>query len=208
MPTKRKGKKTITVDFTGVSTEGGSRVLEEGPIRFEVDDVTEEMSQEDKPYLKMVLKVDEDGEYKGCKVYDNFSLQPQALWKLRGFMEAAGLETVEGKMEIDPDEFIGCLVVGNIVHEEYKGKTQNRVNEYSQVEDEAPKATEGETTRVKKKAAATTEDETEWKVKQKVSFKDGKKTLEGVITKIDGDEIDVKVDKDEYTVSPNDLTAL
>lgn len=218
----QKKKVGIRVDFTGVSTEGGGKVVDEGQYRVEVTDATEEESNEGKPYIKVVMKIDDGGDFDGVKIYDNMSLQPQALWKLRSFMENLGIETPEGPMDIDLDELIGASVMIDIIHESYKGKPKNRVNDYSPVEDtpadtkvEAKKDTgKAATTTGKKKAAAATEeaeDEPAFKKGDKVSFKEGKKTIEGVVvgpTPDDSGNFDVKVGKEEYEVSPADLTAV
>lgn len=201
---KSKGKGMISVDFTGVEASGGGRLLPEGPLMFEVDEIEErEGESSGQPYLAFTLTV-ADGEFKGTKAWDNFSLQPQSLWKLRGFLEAAGVETEDGPMDLDPEELIGKIVMADVVHEEYKGKTKHRIAGYSPVaeddgEDEKP-------TPKKKKPEPEAEDEVEWKVKQRVTFKDGKKQLEGTITAIDGESVTVRVGRDEYEMDVSDLT--
>lgn len=204
----KKSSKLIKVDFTGVEASGGGRLLPEGPLQLEVEEVEQREGEDSgKPYLAFTFTVSE-GDYEGTKAWDNMSLQPQSLWKLRGFMEAAGLETVDGEMDIDPDELIGLNVMADIVHEEYKGKQKHRVAGYSMLEDSgaggelsSSKPSSGP----KKKAAA--KDTPDWKVKQKVAFQDGKKRLEGVITKIEDDTITVRAGKDEYEMASDDLEA-
>ena len=205
----KKGKRLIKVDFTGVSAEGGGRLLPEDVYSFEVMDITEEEGADSgQPYLQFEMQV-VDGDFKGTKAWDNFSLQPQALWKLRGFLEAAGQETVEGPMSLDPDDMIGLIVTGEVFHEEYKGKTKHRIGSY--IADSTAADPEPETkpaSKLKKKAAPAEDDDPEFKVKQKVAFKDGKKRYEGLITGIDGDAITVKVGADEYEMGAGDLEAL
>lgn len=203
----------IKVDFTGVSLEGG-KLLPEGPIQLELDEIEEMEGEESgKPYLQFKWKVSDGGDDQGVVAYDNMSLQPQALWKLRGCLEAMGVATEEGTMDIDPEELIGLNVIGDIIHEPYKGKNKHRVNGYSQVEEgttqPAPSASKAV---VKKRTAASTESE--WSVKQKVSFQDGKRTLSGVITELDGDKVTVRVsgekkkdDNGDYEMEVGDLTA-
>lgn len=203
----KKGKKLIKVDFTGVEAGGGGRVLPEGPIQLELKEIEEKEGEESgKPYLEFALEV-VDGEYEGTKVWDNMSLQSQALWKLRGFMEAGGHATEDGPMQIDPDDLIGTVVMGDIIHEDYRGKTKNRVNGYSSVDAAAEPDAKTEKGGARKKAAG--KKEPEFELKQKVSFKDGKKTLEGTITEIDEEknEYTVKVGKEEYVIGPDDIEA-
>ena len=210
MATVKKGKKLIKVDFTGV--EAGGRLLPEGQYLFELEDIEQKEGEESgKPYLQFELAV-ADGDFKGTKAWDNMSLQPQSLWKLRGFLEAAGFPTEDGAMQLDPDEMIGLMVNGDVFHEEYKGKTKHRIGSYSGVEDSTAAAAEEEeapapaTSKKKKPAPPPDEDDAPtWAKKQKVAFMDGKKRLVGTITGIDGDAITVKVGEDEYEMGADDL---
>lgn len=204
----KKGKKVISVDFTGVEAGSAGKLLPEGPTKFEVADISEEEGEDSgKPYLAVTLEVVEGEENEGTKAWDNFSLQSQALWKFRGFLDACGMETEDGKMSIDPDELIGLVVVGDVVHEEYKGKTKHKIAGYSPVdaEDDEPAATTKK--KILKKKEAEDDDTPEWTVKQKVAFMDGKKRMVGKITGIDDDKITVKVGDDEYEMGPDDLEA-
>jgi hypothetical protein len=204
---KKKG--TLQVDFTGVEAGGGGRLLPEEDFKFEVKEAEIEVGAESKKeYIKLTLEVVE-GEFEGTKAWDNLSTQPQALWKLRGFMEAAGLPTEDGVMEIDPDEFVGLIVMGRVIHEDYKGKPKHRLDGYSAIEDDAPAPSKGSKGgSVKKKPAKPEEDDVPtWKLRQNVSFKDGKKTLTGVITAIDDENVTVKVGRDEYEMTTSDLEA-
>jgi Protein of unknown function (DUF669) len=203
MPKKRG--KMVHVDFTGVEAGGGGRLLPEEQFKFEVEEVTQETSEDSgKDYLSFKLKV-ADGEYEGTAAYDNMSLQPQALWKLRGFMEAAGMPTEDGPMEIDPEEFTGMIVMGDVIHEDYKGKAKHRINSYSPVEEETTAAAPASSTARRKPAKAADGEDSDWKVKQKVAFMDGKKKLEGTITEIDGTTVTVRVGKEEYEMETSDL---
>lgn len=221
MATKSKRSNTIKVDFTGVQAGGGRVLLPEGPMKFEVEEVTLETSEKSgSQYLAAKLRVF-DGKYEGKYAYDNWSLQPQALFKLRGVMEAGGLEVEDGEMEIDPDELIGLIVVGDVVHEEYKGKPQTRIAGYSSVEDhdgeeeeedEKPaKATKAAPKKTPAKVQAEDEEEdeddeeTSFKVKQAVKFKDGKKWVTGKIKSIEEDVITVTAGNEEYEMNAEDL---
>lgn len=211
----KKGKKLIRVDFTGVEAGGGGRLLPEDSYAFELVDIEQKEGEESgQPYLQFELAVAE-GDFKGTKAWDNMSLQPQSLWKLRGFLEAAGYPTEDGAMQLDPDELVGLMVTGDVFHEEYKGKTKHRIGSYSSIDDGTNTGADSEEeapppATKKKKVAAKAEPEEEestWKVKQKVAFMDGKKRMSGTITGIDGDAITVKVGADEYEMGADDLEA-
>lgn len=211
---KRKGKNLIRVNFEGVQTGGGGRLLPEGTYSFELEELEEEVGQDSgEPYLKGTFKVAE-GEYEGTKAWDNFSLQPQALWKLRSFLESAGYATEDAEMELDPDELIGLVGTADIIHEDYKNKTKHRINSWL-VENEEGAETTGKEEPAKggprKKptnGSAEKKDEPEFSVGDAVSFKEGKKTLRGKISEMDDDDnITVKVGKEEYVMTAADISA-
>lgn len=259
--TKRK-KAGWKVDFTGV--ESGGKVLSEGRHLLQVDSIEEKEGESSgEPYLAVKFKVVSD-KGSGTPVYDNFSLQPQSLWKLRGMLESMGVE-VDGEFEFSAEDLSDYTVGAEVVHEEYQGKVKNRISGYfmadefddsddeedEEEEEEAPKAKASKKpaaaskakgkakdeeeedeeeeeddepapkAKAKGKAAASKkkdedeeddeeDDAPEWKVKQRVSFKEGKKSLEGKIIEIDADEgmAVVKVGTEEYEVDFAELTAL
>lgn len=208
---KKRKAGIVSVDFTGVEAGTGGRLLDEDRYQFEVEEAEVETGETSgKDYIKLTLVV-VDGDFKGTKAWDNLSLQPQALWKLRGFMEAGGLETVDGEMDIDPTEFVGLVVMGDVIHEDYKGKPKHRLNGYASIDEAEATDTAGKGGggAVRKKVGGKTAEEEapSFKLRQKVSFKDGKKTLEGVLSAIDGETYTVKVGKDEYEMGADDLEA-
>jgi hypothetical protein len=208
----RKGR-IASVDFTGVEAGGGGRLLPEDTHEFELVEIEEETGENSgEPYLAAVFKVT-DGEYEGTKAYDNFSLQPQALWKLRSFLEAAGYTTEDGPMDIPYDDMIGLVASADVIHEDYKGKKKHRINSWL-IEGE-PKETEKEERSARggtrggavRRKSNGADDEPTFKLKDEVTFKDGKKTLTGTIISIDGEDVSVKVGRDEYDMKVEDITA-
>src|SRR5690606_24089155 len=134
-----------------------------------------------------------------------------------------GYPTEEAEMDLDPDELIGLVGTADVIHETYKGKPKHRINSWlvENAEDDGSKKggkkggkadeedeQEAPVRRPTKKTPKPAEDEVEWRVKDEVTFKDGKKTLQGRITEVDGDKITVRVGRDEYEMSPDDLTAV
>jgi hypothetical protein len=224
MGTKRRGggKRLISVNFKGVEAGGGGRLLPEDTYQFELTEISEQEGQDSgQPYLAAVFQVAE-GEYKGTKAWDNFSMQPQALWKFRSFLESAGYATEDDEMQIDPDELIGLVGTADVIHEDYRGKPKHRVNSWiieqetpksgrrskNDDEDERPTRTGGGARRAGGNGRDKDEDETEWKVKDQVTFKDGKKTLSGRIKEIDGENVVVTVPKDgDYEMTVDDISA-
>lgn len=221
MATKARASKksTIAVDFSDTETQA---VLEEGDYLLKVDDVEKKQSDNSgADYLSITFKVDE-GPFEGKKVYHNCSLQPQALFNLRGVLEALGFEVPTGVMELDPADMIGETCGAAIAHETYQGKTKARPVEFFTAEElegrgdepapkAKPKAAEAPTKVVKKGAKPEPVEEEEeeappppkakgkTKVKalaegDKVTFTDDEgDEQEGVISGIEDDTYSVTV---------------
>lgn len=296
----RSAKKGIAVDFSDTETQA---VLPEGDYLLEVEDVEQKTSDNSgNDYLALTFKVAE-GKFKGKKVWHNCSLQPQALFNLRGVLEALGFEVPQGSMELDPADLIGEKCGAAVAHEVYEGKKKARAVEFfspdeldgdaegdEEDEEEAPVTTKPAKATKGKKAAPAPEPEDEddsedeeseeeeaelptyeevqeldekddlielaaehevkltlkqkknvqlikdaicealgleapkpaakaaakkgkkakaLAVGSKVSFVDDEgEVLEGVISDLDGDDVTVEVDDEEWELSLEDLTAL
>lgn len=117
-------KKGISVDFEGVSAGSG---VPDGTYTVSVEEVSVETSDNSgEDYLSWKFKV-VGGKMSGRSLYDNTSLQPQALWRLRRVLEALGIEVPDGTMDIDPDELIGLECDVEVANEDYQGKQRSRV---------------------------------------------------------------------------------
>lgn len=216
----RKKAKGISVSFKGV--ESGGRSIPDGTYVFEVEEITLEKSEEGNDYLKWVFKGIE-GKAKGSKLWDNTSLQPQALWRLKGLLEALGVEVPDDEMDLELDEYVGMTTAIDVANEKYQGKDKPRAVGFHAAEDaegeedgEPEEAVEEEEPEpeeekkpaksVKKKPAAK-KAEPEFKVGMKVTFDDDGDEKSGKITAIDEDEVaTVKVGKEEWEIAFSDLT--
>lgn len=167
MATKNRApkKSTLSVDFSDTETQ---QTIEEGDYLLTVDEVEQKTSDNSgADYLSISFKVAE-GQFKGKKVYHNCSLQPQALFNLRGLLEALGFEVPQGRMDLDPADMIGETCGASIAHETYQGKTKARPVEFFSAEEveetEAPaKVTESPAKVTKPAKAAEPEEEPEAK---------------------------------------------
>lgn len=167
MATSKKKPTTVTVNLA--DAVGGN--VPEGAYLVSVQEVTKEESNSGNDYLAWKFSV-ADGKHKGKVLYDNTSLQPQALWRLRATLEALGYEIEEGDMDLDLSSFTGDQAVAVVAHEEYENKKRARIVDLFSVEsDEAKEALGMEEEEEKpaakktgaKKPAATEEEEEEEK---------------------------------------------
>lgn len=117
------------VDFTGVSTGYDAVPEDEYQAAFTSYRI-ENAKASGQPMVVLEFAVTE-GEYAGRKFWQNHSLQPQALFALKGTMLALGCdeETLEGPLELEDelDDLIGSDVRLEVGQNEYEGKMRNRI---------------------------------------------------------------------------------
>jgi len=112
-------------DFTNVSEGGG--FLPEGSYICKVTKAELKQGQKGK-YINWELTVGV-GDQKGSKAYYITSLSVKALFKLREFMIACGLDVPKKVIDIDTDQILGKVVGINMVAGTYvnkEGETKNK----------------------------------------------------------------------------------
>lgn len=189
----------LEVDFTGV--ESGGTLVPEGQHLCRVQEVTHELGESSgQPYLKWKYQV-ATGPAKGGILFDNTSLQPQALWKLKGLLESMGIAVPSGKMKLVLAQYVGKTVGVEVMHEEYQGKTKSRVASYM-----APGSGVG--TGANPPAASEAK---ELKAGSRVTFvdDDSGEVLQATVLTVAGDSVSVKDDNgDEWDLDVADLTLI
>lgn len=127
MARSKKGKKkAYRVDFAGVET---SALVPEADYPI----VPVKITGEEGPagdYWAWEFKIT-SGKFKGKKLYYNTSLAPQALWNLRGVLEAFGYGIAEKAVDLTIEEVLeeigeteaGCTVE----HEKYKKRNKAKI---------------------------------------------------------------------------------
>lgn len=124
---KNKAKKT-TLRIPGMKDVEGKRPLvAEGEYTVEVVNVEEKEGQ-NAPYLAWEFKV-VGGKFDGAKLYNNTSLAPQALWNLRGTLEALGVDVPDDDEDMELEEFVGKTCGVEVSHEMYDGKKMARITD-------------------------------------------------------------------------------
>ena len=69
------------------------------------------------------------GDAKGCSVFETFSLTEKALWKLKSFLDAAGLKS-SGRLSLDLDKLEGKTCIIDVIHDEYNGQKRAKISAY------------------------------------------------------------------------------
>lgn len=160
---KTKAKRT-SLTIPGMKGVEGKRPLApEGEHLVKVVNV-EQREGQNAPYFAWEFEI-ASGKYAGAKVWNNTSLAPQALWNLRGTLEALGIDIPDDDTDIDLDDLVGkeCIVV--IQHEDYDGKKQARVQDILPAEgagdDDGEDGDEDEAPKSKSKKPVPADDEDE-----------------------------------------------
>jgi hypothetical protein len=111
---KRKNKgNVISVDFTGVKSGGAT--IPDGRYTAKVTAVEQKEGKESgEPYIELTWEITSK-KCNGREVkFDNYSLQPQALWRLKGMLEAMEIEVPDGEQDVDFGELISeeteCII--------------------------------------------------------------------------------------------------
>lgn len=127
----------ITLNLADVQTE--LEAIPAGNYDVVIASCIEGMSKtSNQPMLTMKLRV-EGGNYDGRMLFDHFSLQPQALWKLKRLMGALGFGAdvlKDPSYELEPEDFVGMEVGAAVIIDPYKGVDRNKIGGY--VGDDGP----------------------------------------------------------------------
>lgn len=135
MATKsRKGRSSssINVDLSGV--EASRKAIPEGTYGVVVNEATQKNSRDGNPMIAFEFEVQE-GPHKGAKLYENCSLQPQALFKLKSVLLALGIDIPNKAFDLNLRDLIGLTCEVEVGHEVYEGKKRARILQYNDPED-------------------------------------------------------------------------
>lgn len=102
-------------------------LLPEGIYRAQIWAIDERLGeQSQQPYMAFDFRIEQSPRH----LFDNFSLQPQALWRLKRLFETLGLPS-KGTLDIDWDnEVVGLRVQLVVEHKESRGKMREAIVEY------------------------------------------------------------------------------
>lgn len=135
MATKsRKGRSSssVNVDLSGV--EASRKAIPEGTYEVVVNEVTQKNSRDGNPMIAFEFEVTE-GANKGAKLYENCSLQPQALFKLKSVLLALGMDIPNKAFDLNLRDLVGLTCEVEVGHEVYEGKKRARILQYNDPEE-------------------------------------------------------------------------
>lgn len=135
MATKsRKGRSSssVNVDLSGV--EASRKAIPEGTYEVVVNEATQKDSRDGNPMIAFEFEVTE-GAHRGAKLYENCSLQPQALFKLKSVLLALGMDIPNKAFDLNLRDLVGLTCEVEVGHEVYEGKKRARILQYNDLED-------------------------------------------------------------------------
>lgn len=135
MATKsRKGRSSssVNVDLSGVET--ARKAIPEGTYEVVVNEATQKNSRDGNPMIAFEFEVTE-GAHKGVKLYENCSLQPQALFKLKSVLLALGMDIPNKAFDLNLRDLVGLTCEVEVGHEVYEGKKRARILQYNDPEE-------------------------------------------------------------------------
>ena len=135
MATKsRNGRSSgsVNVDLSGV--EASRKAIPEGTYEVVVNEATQKNSRDGNPMIAFEFEVAE-GAHKGAKLYENCSLQPQALFKLKSVLLALGMNIPNKAFDLNLRDLVGLTCEVEVGHEVYEGKKRARILQYNDPEE-------------------------------------------------------------------------
>lgn len=98
---------------------------------YEMREAGEQAKNPGSPYINWEFTVIK-GEFDNRKLWSNTSLLPQALFSLKGLMEASGRysrEQLDGDLEFDPDDLVSATVKVVVRQREYPPGSGDMTND-------------------------------------------------------------------------------
>ena len=116
--------KKVKVDFSGVES---FQRPSEGEHVAKIVSAELKQSQGGNDMIVVAFEVTK-GQDKGSRVFENYPLVENALWKLKGMLQAIGMKC-DGKVQLDLDKLIGKVCIISVADEEYDGRIRSRLQE-------------------------------------------------------------------------------
>lgn len=128
-PQEEKKMAKVKLDFTGVESYGR---LSEGQHVAKIASAEIKQSQGGNDMIVVAFEAIK-GSDKGSRAYENYPLAENALWKLKGMLQAIGMKC-DGKVQLDLDKLIGKVCIIETADEEYNGSIRARIQQCKKLE--------------------------------------------------------------------------
>lgn len=116
----------IDIDLTDVKEfgGGGGPILPIGMYTFDITAAEQSTSKKQQPVAKVTFKVADEGEHYGVELTKSYSLQSQALGRIKNLMIAAGCRLDKIRL----GELVGSRIIAEVAHTEAQGSVDAQGN--------------------------------------------------------------------------------
>ncbi len=118
----------IDIDLSGDDVKafggGGGPILPIGMYTFDIASADQGTSKKNQPVAKVTFKVADEGEHFGVELTKSYSLQTQALGRIKNLMIACGARLDKIRL----GELVGARIIAEIVHTEGQGQVDAQGN--------------------------------------------------------------------------------
>ncbi|AWN07813.1 single strand DNA binding protein [Microbacterium phage Hendrix] len=120
---------TMVIDLSNYKDRVGARVTP-GRYRVVVEDVEPDQSKAGNPMINLWFRII-GGDFDGQTLVDRLTVTEKALFRVVAFLNAIGLPTPKGKIQINPQKFLGQRLEVDVDDgEPYNGRVKSEVRGY------------------------------------------------------------------------------
>lgn len=124
---KKKNKGSVTVNMEGV--ESGGRSISDGWAKAVIKEA--ELGESEAGNKMFTLKIAVDNGKQKANVFEHLVMTPNALWKTRTLLEAAGVDVEDGEMTFKADDFVDLEFDAEIINEEFEDKMRPKIGGFA-----------------------------------------------------------------------------
>ena len=121
--------------FSGIDDASFFFHIRRGEYRMQCVEISEEVSDAGNEMLVFKF-LGVQGVANGRMFRLHCTLLPQTLWKLKGTLQAFGVETLPQASEMAKEDFIGMEVIGEVIDDEWEGRIVSKLNEVKAADDD------------------------------------------------------------------------
>lgn len=134
---------TVHLNLTGI--QSGFEAIPDGYYHVVVQEAAHTTSREGNEMLALRFAVQAPEDHAGRLLFANFSLLPQALWKVKQLLEALDpYGDYSGPVQFDVVDLLNLECVAVVTTEMYQGEKRNRVARVMPLDVEVEAEFEGE----------------------------------------------------------------
>lgn len=103
-------------------------LLPEAEYEVVLMNYTDQKTKDNSDLINVEFEITE-GDFRGRKLWDNFVIKENALWRLKMFLKALDLPH-KGQINFDSDDWINKPLKVKVYHDEYNGKKRSKISDY------------------------------------------------------------------------------